>query len=604
MSDIFINCRLEETRDLSSIYNLMKFYDDIKLNKYEFDKFNILLSQSDDWNIWGPYQNEADKIFIALAGRIALDSAEWEKAKEIEGEGGLACKAIYHRYRTGGIENLHDLNGNFVVLIHDAIKLKLYIITDRCGMFPCYFSDINKKSLTICSHPDVLASHLGISNEWNMTSMAEFLITGRVSFPHSYYKDIKALEYGYIHTIDLSDTKPVYETKQQYFDFNFQIDPSLSEWNIAEELASAFTKAMNRRTLPIFGQTALSLSGGLDSRALLCSPDNKENIWTVCFYDEENLENQIAKSIAREANVRFIPLKRDFDHYGNNAEMGIRISGGMGDFGNNHYLGFRQNFLDLGIDNLISGFYCDYLFKGLVFDKKYNKYLRRESFTDFRYDNYMPYYWFNTPYSGDVKARIDKMFPENLRKDNSDIAKLQIAHRRIFPFYSEPDHQETIVPQRVMGWYLPIVDNDIIDVYLKVPPKFKLNTSMYSKMAELQCGEKISSIMDVNTGTKVNASRPSIIVHGYKRAMQRKFQKRKESIATDESWPNWPFYIYNSHKIHSLWKQDNDIARDVFTEILGEDPFKKEIREYRGKDLKLFLRLLNLKLWIDQRTLN
>ncbi|MCD6321399.1 MAG: hypothetical protein J7L77_00050 [Clostridiales bacterium] len=601
MGDIFIDCRPEESKNISLISNMMKFYDDIKLNKYESDKFNMLLSRPDDWNIWGPYQNDNHKIFVALAGRIAMDSPEWEKAKEINGTGGLACKAIYQKYKSGGLESLSNLNGNFVVFIHDATKQKLYIITDRCGMFPCYFAHSNDNEPVFCSHADILATSLGISSEWDMTSMAEFLITGRVSFPHSYYKDIKALEYGYIHTIDLSGAKPVYEAKQKYFDFDFQIDQTLSEWDIAEELAAAFTKAMNRRTLPIFGQAALSLSGGLDSRTLLCSPDNKDDIWTICFYDEENLENQIAKSIATAANAKFIPLKRDFDHYGNNAEMGVRISGGMGDFGNNHYLGFRDKLLNLGIDNIIAGFYCDYLFKGLVFDKKYNKYLRHESLTDFKYDNYMPYYWFDTQHSTDVKERIDAMFPESLRKDNSETAKLQIAHRRIFPFYSEPDNQETIIPQRVMGWYLPIVDSDIINVYLKVPPKFKLNTSMYSKMAELQCGKKISKIMDVNTGTKVNAPWPSIVAHGYKRALQRRFQKRKESIATDESWPNWPYYIYNSNKIHSLWERENHTIRDIFTTILGENPFEKNIREYDGRNLKLFLRLLNLKLWIDQR---
>jgi hypothetical protein len=75
----------------------------------------------------------------------------------------------------------------------------------------------------------------------------------------------------------------------------------------------------------------------------------------------------------------------------------------------------------------------------------------------------------------------------------------------------------------------------------------------------------------------------------------------KKSIATDESWPNWDYYVYNSRKIESLWMRDSKIAGDIFRQITGRNPFQKKISEYKGSELKLFLRLLTLKLWIEQR---
>jgi asparagine synthase (glutamine-hydrolysing) len=601
MSDFFIDFSHKLTNRKEYIIGSMKYYDDIVVRTFEHEKFILYLSCADNWDVWAAYKSIDGNIFIALSGRIALDSRAWEEAKEIPGEGGLACKAICKIYKSGGLGALENLNGNYVAFVLDESTQKLYVITDRCGMFPCFGHDSPRHGLILSSHPDILANALHISNDYDLTSVAEFLVTGKVSFPHSYYTGIRALDYGSIYTIDLKPQTPTYETKRKYFDFKFKIDHGLSEWDVAEELAAAFRNAINRRTLPLFGTTGISLSGGLDSRALLCSADNRDNIWTFCFFDEENLEYRIAKEIAKEANVKFIPLKRDFDHYGDNAEMGVRISGGMGDFGNNHYLGFRNAFKNIGIDNIIAGFYCDYLFKSLVLNKNRNKFLRTETYAKFEYENYMPLYWFDTLYSKQVKERLDEQFPDNLKKDESDLGRLEIERRRLFPFYLEPDNQETTIPQRVMGWYLPIVDNDIIDTYLKIPPKFKLNTSMYSKMVEIRCGEKISKIKNINTGARVNAPQMSLILHGYKNILHSRIKKKKKSIATNESWPNWPYYIYNSKKIESLWMRKNETACDIFSKILGSDPYGKPIREYKSVDLKLFLRLLTLKLWFDQR---
>jgi len=603
MSDFLLDFREKTIRGAQSAASMMKYYQDINVGVFEYEKFTLVLSRPDDWSVWGPYESIDQKVFVALSGRIAMEAAEWEEAEHFEGEGGLACKAIYNLYKSGGIKNLESLNGNYAVFIFDEKAQQFYIITDRCGMFPCFKANLNDNSLVFSSQPDILASVVGCYHDLDLTSIAEFLVTGKVSFPYTYYRKIEAIDYGCIHSLDLKKEKAVFESKKKYFNFNFDIDPRVSEWDLAEELASAFKKAVNRRTLPLFGQTGISLSGGLDSRALLCSADNRENIWSFCFFDEENLEYRIAQEIAKEANVKIIPLKRDFDHYGDNAEMGVRISGAMGDFGNNHYLGFRNTLRDIGIDNLIAGFYCDYLFKGLVLNKNRNKFLRTETYSKFEYENYMPLYWFNTVYSKHVNERLDEEFPDTLKKDASDLGRLEIERRRLFPLFIEPDNQETVIPQRVMGWYLPIVDNDIIDVYLRIPPRQKLNTSMYSKMVKIVCGERISRITNINTGASVNASQTSLIFHGYIRILQSRIKKRKKSIATNESWPNWPYYINHSNKIEFLWMRKNETAQYIFKQILGYDPYGKTIREYKsGYDLKLFLRLLTLKLWFDQRT--
>jgi len=580
----------------------MKYFDDISVCVYKFEYFSLFLSRPDNMDIWGPYENNDGNLLIALAGRVAFEEADWERAGNVAGPGGLACKAIYNQYLAGGIRGLENLNGNFAVLVIDADKSAIQILTDRCGMFPCYALMEDQQPLLIGSHPDIMATAMHVSQDWDWTSLAEFLMTGKVSSPYSYYRRIRALDYGSVHEIGLNQDRAFRLSSRKHFQLTYKIDRKNSESDLAEELAAAFRKAVNRRTLPKFGQTGLSLSGGLDSRTLLCSADDKSNIRTFCFADQNNYEYRIAKEIAQAAGVEFIPLIRDFDHYGDHAEMGVKISGGMGNLANNHYLGFRDDLRNHGIENILTGCYCDYFFKGLALDitkQRYMKIERLSSFNDTYYHTYLP---LNMPYSPQIKERLQHLFPEDLKNDRSDLGRLKREKKRLFPISYEADNQMRLIPQRVFPWYLPIVDNDIVDVYLKIPPRYKLNASLFSRVTAIQCGKSIAKIPNANTGVRVGAPLPLATISLYQRALAKHLRRRVQGMTTEESWPNWEYYIDHSRKIESLWMRNKEKARDLFRNILDEDPYEKSIQEYKsGFDLELFLRLLTLKLWFEQR---
>jgi len=509
----------------------------------------------------------------------------------------LACKYLYLIHKANGIEGLKNLNGNYVIFVFDANLEKFYIINDRCGMFPCFWTKLNVNELVFASHPDILAKFVDFSDDWDLTSMAEFIITGKVTFPNTYHNKIKASDYGAIHTMNLYGEKIFQESSKKYFEFDFHIDEKFDVENLAEELSTAFFNAVNKRAYSFLGPTAISLSGGLDSRTILCSANSKDELSAFCFYDEENLEYNIAKQVAITTGVNFIPLKRNFEYYGENAYLGVKISGGTGNIFNNHYLGMRKNFKNLGFDNILAGFYADRLFKGYVLDKKRNKILGTQRLFKFNYQANQPIYWFRTIYSNLVQERLDTLFPAKLKNDVSSIAKLIIENKRIFPLYSESENPTTIIPQRILGWYLPTIDNDIIDIYLKTPVEYKLDGRLYLKVVETVCGKMVSKIINANTGAKIKASRLTLIINYYKNALRRKLIPK--GIKTNESWPNWQYYICNSKKIKELWDEKNNVAVDIFKQIMGTQAYKPNILNYSKDELTLFMRLFTLKLWLD-----
>jgi hypothetical protein len=153
-----------------------------------------------------------------------------------------------------------------------------------------------------------------------------------------------------------------------------------------------------------------------------------------------------------------------------------------------------------------------------------------------------------------------------------------------------------------MSWYLPAADNDIIATYLRMPPRFKLDGSLFRKMLTFLCPKQICRIPDNNTGAPITASWPRRAFHrGVSSIRNRIDGKLRRRMGTSGSWPNLSYYFQHSKLIESLWARPNPLARQTFSDILGRDPFQQSIQENAARTPVLFFNLLTQKLWLDQK---
>jgi asparagine synthase (glutamine-hydrolysing) len=494
------------------------------------------------------------------------------------------------------------LNGNFVVLLFDRGARKFFIVTDRWGLVPAFSFQDGSNSRVYGSHPDILADVVGQSRNWDLTSFAEFILTGKLSAPFTYYTRIQALPVGSTISLSMGGNGELSEARSQYFRFDFNPEPEKNEEELAEQFAAAFKQAVAMRTLPVLGKSAVGLSGGLDSRAVISAAPDRGNLISFSCYNEENREFQIAKSIAGQTRVPFIPLRRDFDYYGNQAAMGARISAGMGCLASNHFLGFREQLRNLQVENLLTGCYCDYLFKGLALNRRVNRWTTREALGRFDFSYYFSHFSANTQLGERVRQRLETIFPTALRRYDSESAVFEVEQRRMFPLCYEEDNAERTIPQRVMGWYVPIADNQVMDIILKLPYQLKLNRKLFARMVGIVCDPTVSRIPDANTGAPVSASVGREALQSHLSRVMSLCHKLKRSNATNGSWLNWNFYVLQSQVIKSLWSAPNPDAQGLFEQVLGKNEFKSDIGAYQGKRVYLFLQLLTLKVWLDQRS--
>jgi len=596
MGDFLLDFRPKEKRACHQAGAFLRFFPDMKVDLFDYPEFGLVVTSSDEQRIWGPAVAQDGAFLVALCGRVALDEGEWIAAGRIPGAGGLACKFIGDVYRNKGIAAVEALSGNFAILIFDRSAQRFFIVTDRWGLFPA-FRFASGSALAFGSHPDCLADAVGEGSNWDETSFAEFILTCRLMAPNTYYSKIKALPVASTVKVSIANGE-CREESRQYFQIEHRPWAEHKVQDLAEEFAAAFRKAVTRRTLPLLGRSAVALSGGLDSRTVLCAAPNRQDLITFTCFDEENRELRIAREIAAATGAKFIPLRRGFDYYAENAVMGARIGAGMGCIASNHFLGFRREFHELGIDNLLTGCYCDYIFKGLALNKRVNPWTRQESVSSFQMQFYGPNYESRTELANAMWSRLEDFFPEKLKKYDAEQSILQIERMRMFPLSYEEDLPQRLIPQRCMGWYPPVGENALMDVHLKMSCAMRLNRDLFLRTVRRVCGAAVCAIPDANTAAPLNASVFREAVSSQWCRGEGLLRRLKGSKATSGSWPNWKVYANQSPTIRELWARPNADAHDLFTRILG-DRYKKQISDY--EDVYQFLQLFTLKVWLDQR---
>lgn len=599
MGDFLLDLRAVPQRNLARVAESLRFMEHSRAEIFSTPEFGLVVTYTEDPSLWAPFLG-SDGTLVAVAGRVALEEHEWAQGESVPGKGGLAAKAILQKFRKHGVAALNRLSGNAAVLLFDPSARELHVVADCVGVFPIYEWDGNP-NLILGSHPDVVAEAAGELDNLDETSLAEFAFSSTVSPPFTYYRRVRFAEQSSRTTFRWPDAGVPVMHREPIISLAFHGDSSASEEDLAEQLASAFRSAIRRRTLKRLGTTAVALSGGLDSRVILSCIDDRQSAFAFTCYDEPNRELNTAANIAKAAGVRFGAWQRPFDYYGDNASLGVRISGGMGSFANNHFLGIVPRLRAEGAQNLLTGCYCDYLFKGLPLNRKRHWLTGQESLAPFRHQFYFSHKIPDSTFAPAVRARWESRIPVGLQDQTSAEKVFQIEARRTFPLCYEGDNQQRVVPQRVTGWFLPMADQEIVDVYQRIPYTQKLNRSIFLKMVRILCDPAISAIADANTGAKPGAGILWEVLSEQRLRITRKLRRFRPSIGTDGSWPDWWYYVGKSKKLAELWERPNPAAMDLLRRIVGSQNVRPTVADYLGHDVFLLVSLLTIKLWMDRR---
>ena len=245
-----------------------------------------------------------------------------DRAAELDG----ILTRLYLRH---GDEFISKLDGEFAVLVIDPRRRRMLAATDIAGNYPVYWR-ADAAGLIVATD---LAAALAASPEpgrLSLKAVADYLTCGMVLGDKTLARDVHVLQAGERLSYDLDRGHlQVY----RYCDPATLFEPKGSNKpEYLEAVVASFGRAVSR-ALGSNGQVGLSLSGGLDSRAILSAAGARASgLGTYTVGVPGCADEVIGGRLARIAGTRhtFFPLDRRYlhDFLPNMAEM-VSLTGGM-----------------------------------------------------------------------------------------------------------------------------------------------------------------------------------------------------------------------------------------------------------------------------------
>ncbi len=220
-----------------------------------------------------PMSDLSNNIWVAYNGEIYNFK---ELRSELENLGYVFrshsdTEVIIYSYEEWGADCFIKFNGMFAFTLWDRLKNRFYLVRDRFGIKPLYYTVLNNGMLIFGSEIKAILEYKECSFSLNYEALLEYFTFQNIFTDRTLYKDIKLLPAGNYIELDLnrSFSDNIYDINYtEYWDFDF-IEPvsKKSEKNYLEELDFLFTQAVNRQLVSDV-EIGTFLSGGMDTGSI------------------------------------------------------------------------------------------------------------------------------------------------------------------------------------------------------------------------------------------------------------------------------------------------------------------------------------------------
>jgi asparagine synthase (glutamine-hydrolysing) len=248
-----------------------------------------------------PFVSADGKVAVAINGEIYnfndIKTPLLKKGYRFQSESD--CEVVLHAYMDRGINCVSELNGMFAIAIWDDNSQLLYLVRDRLGIKPLYYS-LTRCHLVFASEIKALAQSESIDLTMDAQSFVEYLAFENYFFDRTLNKHIRLVEPGEI--IQFEHHNGMLK-KRKYW----QPQLSTNSQNQAEDFCDQYVEISQRsvdRHLISDVPLASYLSAGIDSStvAFWASKRLKGDLKTYTgyfgllgFYDEATDAARVAK---------------------------------------------------------------------------------------------------------------------------------------------------------------------------------------------------------------------------------------------------------------------------------------------------------------------
>lgn len=214
-----------------------------------------------------PMHNENGTLWITFNGEIynhADIRAELDELRPFRWRTAHSdTEVILHAFQQWGIDCLDKFEGMFAFGLWDMRRQELWLVRDRLGIKPLYYS-VGNGRISFASNARALLADPDQRRAINVEALYHYLSFSTSPAPHTLFEGIKKLPPG----VWLRITKDGELHEHRYWDVLDHVKPlvGVSEDEIAELLHDEIVASVNRRRVSDV-EVGTFLSGGIDSSA-------------------------------------------------------------------------------------------------------------------------------------------------------------------------------------------------------------------------------------------------------------------------------------------------------------------------------------------------
>lgn len=212
-------------------------------------------------------------------------------------------EVLIHGYAEWGISFLHKLEGMFAFALFDKTKNELFLVRDRIGIKPLYFT-IQDGSLSFASEIKALWTLPWNRQEHNAMGFFHYLTFMVTPAPSTMYKDVYKLPAGFYTRIDCERTISFHEWYTPLTHAPHAEQRELNNEDFCIEKIRFLLRESTKKHMISDIPFGAFLSGGIDSSlnvALMAHEIKRVKTFTVAFSDEpESSELKWARLIAKQ----------------------------------------------------------------------------------------------------------------------------------------------------------------------------------------------------------------------------------------------------------------------------------------------------------------
>jgi asparagine synthase (glutamine-hydrolysing) len=226
-------------------------------------------------------------------------------------------EVIVHAWEAWGPACVERFRGMFAFALWDSRQKELFLVRDRLGIKPLYYSPVEKDVFVFASELKGIEQHPAFQGEIDPYAVEDFFAFGYIPDPRTIYQNVYKLPPAHFLRIsgELENLSPT-----QYWDVPFADKwQCMSEQDAASELVERFRDAVRIRLISDVPLGAF-LSGGVDSSAVVAMmaelQPERTTTCSIAFgsadFNEAHYSEEVAKRYRTNHHVKQVEAD-DFD---------------------------------------------------------------------------------------------------------------------------------------------------------------------------------------------------------------------------------------------------------------------------------------------------